>query len=153
MWKSLVTTVGLSIVSNISLYLLSVGTRLLEQSEERSEYVSAQVEQDGWNKWVQKFLAWLAERVLAPFLLTWFLVLVRASVIDNEKYMMQFDNNGNVNVLINGLCRAFFLGVRDFPGITDPNLWARLAAVVIDMLGAAFLWWMGGHWDPDIADG
>ena len=104
-------------------------------------------------QWVQKFLAWLAERVLAPVLLTWFLVLVRASVIDNEKYMMQFDNNGNVNVLINGLSRAFFLGVRDFPGITDPNLWARLAAVVIDMLGAAFLWWMGGHWDPDIAYG
>lgn len=157
MWKSFLTTVGLSIASNICLYFLSVGMRLLEQSEPseqsevRSEPLSALTEQDEWNKWVLKFLGWMAERVAAPVLLTWLLLLIRASVVDNEKYMMEFDNNETVNVLVNGMSRAFFLGIRDFPGLSHPNLWARLASVVIDIIGAAFLWWMGGHWDPDIA--
>ncbi|PUZ76913.1 hypothetical protein GQ55_1G328200 [Panicum hallii var. hallii] len=156
MWKSFLTTVGLSIASNICLYFLSVGMRILEQNEQsevRSESLSAPTEQDEWNRWVLKFIRWMAERVAAPVILTWFLVWIRASVVDNERYMMEFDNNEAANVVVNGMSRAFFLGIRDFPGLTRPDLWARIAAVVIDMIGAAFLWWMGGHWDPDIADG
>uniref|UniRef100_K3Z0E2 Uncharacterized protein n=1 Tax=Setaria italica TaxID=4555 RepID=K3Z0E2_SETIT len=158
MWRSFMTTIGFSIASNVVLYFLSVGMRLLEQTDEGSnihcgEPPSAEPQQDVWSKWVIKFTGWLVERVAAPFILIWFVVLIRERVINNENHMLEYEQNGTANVLVNGLSRAFFLAIRGFPGIRDPELWARLASVLVDVLGAAFLWWMGGHWDPDIADG
>lgn len=149
MRRSFLTTVGLSVTSNMSMYFLSVGLNMLDGSEEGSMQSAGPPSRE---QWVMKFIAWLAERIVAPVLLTSLVLWVREDIIGNEMHLMHYEDNGISNVLINGLSRAFFLAIRGFPGISQPDLWARLASVFIEFIGAAFLYWMGGFWDPDTPD-
>jgi hypothetical protein len=152
MWKSFVATVGLSIASNIFLYLLYAGKKLLAKNEDVGSSTTEAASYEG-SRWEQEFLEWVVERFLSPAALLWLLIVVNLSVIDRERQRLWFHHNGITNILINSLSRGFFLGIRSYPGLQYAELWARIASVIIDILGAAFLYWMGGHWDPDIADG
>lgn len=69
MWMSFFATVGLSVLSNMALYFLSVLVRTLDRSGEgansmqcaEAEAEAPNPQQDEWNGWVMKFIAWLVE--------------------------------------------------------------------------------------------
>jgi hypothetical protein len=142
MWRTFLASVGLSVASNLFLYLQYVEKKALVKGE-GVETPSA---------WVQVFEEWLMERFLSPTFFMFLLLVLNLSVIESERHKMRFKHNGVTNIIINGLSRGAFLGVRSFPGLRNAELWARIVSVVIEILGAAFLYWKRGHWDPDIAD-